>query len=124
MKQKINTVTINDVEYVRKDDIEEVPAQELDGMQYVMARTYSAGVFAGYLKERDGMVTVLCNARRIWHWEGAATLSQLAMQGTTKPNECKFPMEVNEVTLTETIEIIPCTEKARKSIASVPIWAA
>ncbi len=91
---------------------------------YVMIRTYSAGVFAGYLKDRKDKEVVLTNARRIWYWAGAASLSQLAMEGTSKPNECKFPCEVNEIVLTEAIEIIPCTEKARKSIQEVPVWSA
>jgi hypothetical protein len=61
-------------------------------------------------------------ARRIWYWEGAASLSQLAVDGPNKPNKCKFPVEVEEVILTEAIEIIPCTEKARLAIEAVPVW--
>lgn len=91
---------------------------------YVMARTYSAGVFAGYLQSRDGKEAVLTKARRIWYWSGAASLSQLATDGTSKPDACKFPCEVAEVLLTEVIEIIPITDKARESIASVKVWEA
>lgn len=91
---------------------------------YVIVRTYSAGVFAGYLKSREGKEVVLSKARRIWYWVGAASLSQLAMEGTNKPGYCKFPCEVTEVTLTEAIEILDVTEVARVSIASVPIWKA
>lgn len=92
--------------------------------KYVIARTYSAGVFAGELVSQQEKICVLKNARRIWYWAGAASLSQLAEEGTSRPDECKFPCEVSEVRLTETIEILSCTEKARKSIASVPIWRA
>ncbi len=91
-------------------------------MKYVIVRTYSAGVFAGELKERNGREVILLNARRIWYWEGAATLSQLAMEGTKKPDKCKFPCPVDEVLLLEAIEIIPCTAAAKKSIQEVPIW--
>ena len=115
-------ITINGVDYIREDAINE-RAEELDGMQYVMCRTYSAGVFCGYLASREGKEVVLKNARRIWYWEGAASLSQLAMEGTSKPKNCKFPCEVDEVTLTEAIEIIPMTQKAKESIASVEVWA-
>ena len=59
--------------------------------KYCMVRTYSAGVFAGTLKSRDGKEVVLNDARRIWFWDGAASLSQLATEGTTKPQNCKFP---------------------------------
>lgn len=89
---------------------------------YVIVRTYSAGVFAGTLKKRKGKETVLKNARRLWYWSGASSLSQLAMEGVKRPKECKFPCEVTEVTLTETIEILPVTKKAKKNIAEVPIW--
>jgi len=92
--------------------------------QYCIVRTYSAGVFAGILESIEGKVAVVLNARRIWYWEGAASLSQLAMQGTSKPEECRFPCEVERVLLTEVIEVIPCTEQARQSIAEVPVWAA
>jgi len=122
-KTNINIVTINDIEYVRKDSIGHLdPAEKLDGMDYVIVRTYSAGVFAGYLKSRNEKEVRLLNARRIWYWAGAASLSQLAMDGTSKPDTCKFPCEVDDIILTESIEIIKCTEKARKSIKGVPIW--
>ena len=91
-------------------------------LRYVIARTYSAGVFAGYLKSRKGKEATLTNARRLWYWDGAASLSQLAMEGTKKPENCKFPCEVSEVTLTEVIEILNVTETARKSIAGVTVW--
>ena len=90
--------------------------------RYCMVRTYSAGVFAGFLKERDGKEVVLTDARRIWYWDGAASLSQLATDGTSMPENCKFPTPVAEVLLTEVIEIIPITDKAAKSIAEVPVW--
>lgn len=89
---------------------------------YVIVRTYSAGVFAGTLVRKQGKEVELKKARRIWYWAGAASLSQLAQEGTSKPQECKFPAEVDKVILTEAIEILSVTEKARKSIGEVPIW--
>jgi hypothetical protein len=90
--------------------------------RHIICRTYSAGVFAGVLKSREGKEVVLTDARRIWYWDGAASLSQLALDGTSKPQNCKFPAPVAEVLLTEAIEIIPTTEKAQASIAAVPVW--
>ena len=89
---------------------------------YVMVRTYSAGVFAGYLKSRQGMEVELTQARRMWYWSGAASLSQLAQSGTSSPEKCKFPEVVDSVILTEAIEIIPISAIAQKSIESVPVW--
>jgi hypothetical protein len=93
-------------------------------MKYVIVRTFSAGVFAGELESRTGREVVLRNARRIWRWAGAATLSQLAMEGTKDPVNCKFPREVDRVELLEAIEILDVTESARASIARVEVWSA
>lgn len=121
MEQKINEIEINGITYIPKDSVAQM-APKLDGMEYCMVRTYSAGVFAGYIESRNGKEAVLRNARRIWKWAGAASLSQLATDGTNSPNNCKFPVAVDKVTLTEVIEIIPITERAKKSIEGVPVW--
>jgi hypothetical protein len=89
---------------------------------YKIVRTYSAGVFAGYIESEDKDTVVLRNARRLWYWDGAASLSQLAMEGTKKPENCKFPCEVDKVKLFGVIEILDTTEKSEKSIKEVPIW--
>ena len=117
------TITFDDVDYVRKDSLNQT-AEKLDGLDYCMVRTYSAGVFAGYIEERNGKEGVLLNARRMWRWAGAASLSQLASEGTKTPNDCKFPVAVPEVILTEIVEIIPISQKAKDSIDSVPVWSA
>ena len=90
--------------------------------QYIIVRTYSAGVFAGTLVSRKGQEVELKNARRLWYWDGAASLSQLAMEGVKKPVECKFLCEVSSILLTEAIELLPVTKAARTSIAQVPVW--
>jgi hypothetical protein len=90
--------------------------------KYVIVRTQSAGVFAGELESREGQEVVLLNARRLWYWAGAASLSQLAMTGTSKPKDCKFPTAVDRVELLQVIEILDVTTTARKSIEGVPVW--
>jgi hypothetical protein len=92
--------------------------------EYVIVRTQNAGVFAGRLRSRNGQEVVLADARRLWYWAGAASLSELAVSGTKKPAQCKFPVAVPEVTLLETIEILAVTPEAQKSIAEVPVWSA
>lgn len=96
----------------------------MDEEKYVIVRTYSAGVFAGNLVSRKGKEVVLKNARRLWYWHGAASLSQLAVDGVKYPKECKFPCEVERVLLTEAIEILDVTPKAKESILGVPVWEA
>ena len=65
----------------------------------------------------------MTDARRLWYWDGAASLSQLAIDGVSKPKTCKFPAPVAEILLTEAIEIIPTTEASQESIARVKVWA-
>lgn len=121
----MNTITINGVEYAPVEEMKSnlvVPAETLDGMEFKVVRTYSAGVFAGYVESREGKEIVLRNAIRIWYWKGAASLSQLAMEGVKEPDECKFAMPVDKVTLTEVIEILDCTQAAKENIEGVSSW--
>lgn len=111
----MDEITINGITYVQKDN-------KIDGMEYVIARTKSAGVFAGFMKSRNGQECELLDARRLWYWSGAASLSQLAMEGVKHPGKCKFPCKVKSITLTEVIEILETTKDAKKSIEEVPIW--
>ena len=94
--------------------------------QYAMIRTYSAGVFAGTIEDIDstsGKIVRVKNARRIWEWEGAASLSELATRGTSNPSGCRFPAEVPFVVLTEVIEILPISDKAKLTIENVDVWS-
>jgi hypothetical protein len=120
---KPETITIDDTKYVRADAIDK-SAPSLDGMPYKIVRTQSAGVFAGYLASRNGKEAVIRNARRLWYWSGAASLSQLAIDGTSKPDDCKFPEPVSEIEVTEVIELLSVTDKAKKSIDGVKVWKA
>ena len=88
----------------------------------VIIRGDRSGVFYGTLEEKNGTEVTLKVCRRIWYWEGAASISQLAVSGTTKPSECKFTVTVPDIIITDAIEIIPCTEDAKKSIEGVPEW--
>ncbi len=95
-------------------------------MKYVMVRSYSMGVFAGELDEEEKTDTkiVLRNARRIWYWSGASSLSELAMLGTSDPKNCKFPCAVDRIELIskQGFEILDVTEIAQRSIKNVKIW--
>ena len=79
-------------------------------------------MFYGEIKERNGSEVVMTDVRRLWYWDGAASLSQLAVNGTTAAYNCKFTVYVPEMTILGVIEIIPCTEKAVASIEGVESW--
>ena len=88
----------------------------------VIIRGDRSGVEFGELVEHKGREVTLKDARRIWFWAGAASLSQLAKDGTTNPSSCKFTVTVDSITFLDAIEIIPCTDKAIKSIEDVEVW--
>lgn len=88
----------------------------------VIVRGTNSGVFFGTLAAKEGTEVELHNCRRIWYWEGAASISQLATDGTVNPNKCKFTVTVDEIIITDVIEIIPCTDKAIESIEGVRVW--
>lgn len=92
--------------------------------KYQIVRTYSAGVFAGEIVSRTGQEVVMQNARRLWSWAGAASLSQMAMEGTNNPSGCKFAMPVDRVELFQVIEILDTTKKAEENIKAVTVWKA
>lgn len=92
--------------------------------QYCIIRTERAGVFAGYVKTREGAEATLTDVRRLWYWNGAASLSQMAIEGVSRPTDCKFTVIVPEMTVLGVIEIIPCTAQAEQSIKGVREWKA
>lgn len=118
---KVDELTIEGVVYVPKESANKM-AESCDGLKMVMVRTYSAGVHFGYLKSRTGKEVELLKSRRVWYWSGANSISQLAMEGSTKINDCKITMEVESIELTEAIEVIPMTEKAITNLNSAKAW--
>ena len=88
----------------------------------VIIRGDRSGVFFGTLAERNGQEVRLTDCRRLWYWEGAASISQLAAEGTKRPKGCKFTVSVEEIIITDALEIIPCTAEAIKNIEGVPVW--
>ena len=90
-----------------------------------IVRTENAGVFAGEVESlNDAGRAVVLNARRLWFWAGAASLSQLAVDGTKEPSRCKFPAVVSRVELFSVIEVLDVTPEAAQSIQNVPVWSA
>lgn len=88
----------------------------------VIVRCNRAGVFFGELAQRNGQEVELKNARRLWYWNGAASLSQMAAEGVKRPDGCKFTIPVESIVLLEAIEIIPCTVEAIDNIEAVKVW--
>lgn len=88
----------------------------------VIVRGIDSGVFFGTLEAKEGSEVLLNNCRRLWYWDGAASISELATNGVTNPNLCKFTVAVESIVVTDVIEIIPCTDVSIKNIEGVSIW--
>lgn len=92
----------------------------------VIIRSYGAGVFFGTLNEvekgEDKYTVELLNCRRLWQWDGACSITQLAVDGTKKPSGCRFTITEPSTVVTSVIEIHECSSKSVESIESVPEW--
>ena len=88
----------------------------------VIIRSRDAGVFYGVLLKKSKSSVVLARSRRLWYWDGAASLSELSQYGVGKPGNCKFPREIPEHEISGWCEILPTTREAQKSIEEVPEW--
>lgn len=125
MEKKINEIEINGIKYIPKDHAN-IQVIDTNGLKAVLVRSYAAGVHYGYLKskvsELNGVNVVLVNTRRIWYWNGANSISQIALEGVKNPDECKISVIIPENEIINCVEIIPLTEKALESLNKVPIW--
>jgi hypothetical protein len=120
-----NEVELNGKTYVLKSSIIITKPVKVSkkGMRYCVIRTYSAGVFAGWIHRKNkGQEATIYDSRRLWYWKGANSLSQLANDGVANPTECQFAQVVRETDLKQIIEIIPISEKGKLSIDEVKIW--
>lgn len=95
-----------------------------------IVRARNAGVFFGTIQEVERsasgefFIVKLTNVRRIWRWDGAASLSQLAVDGIADSGRrsCRFTVYVPEMVIGGCSELIPCTDKAIESIESIELW--
>lgn len=108
-----NEIVVDGVTYIKKEC----------ESNYKIVRGDRSGVFFGKFISRIGREVILEDVRRIWYWEGASSLSQLAEYGTSAPGNCKFPCKVNRIEVLDVIEILDVTDKAKKSIDGVEVWS-
>ncbi len=102
-----------------KDDA--TPVAENGGLceqlgEYVIIRTYSAGVWFGKLEQKSGNEVILSDARRMWKWWAAKSisLSGVAKYGINEKNS-KICPALEKVWL-EAVEILSMTDTAIKSL--------
>lgn len=90
--------------------------------QKYIVRTDRAGVFYGNITEANKDSVTMTNVRKVFYWDGACAVEELALNGTTKPKNCKLTVTVDEMQISSPIQIIPCTEKAIASLDGVAVW--
>lgn len=123
MEMNVGEIEVNGVSYIRKDAATSGALSiDLDGKKYVLIRSRDSGCHAGYIECEDGREITLVKSRRLWYWSGAASLSQLAMEGVKSPDSCKFPCSVDRITVYDCCEKIDTTSECQKSIEGVPEW--
>ncbi len=93
----------------------------MENKKYIV-RAKDAGVFFGEIAERSHDEVTMRNVRKLWHWNGACAVEQLAMEGVKRPDDCKFTVIVPEMIIANPIQIIEATEAACKSIEAVKEW--
>jgi hypothetical protein len=96
-------------------------------LPYVILRCSGAGVHAGELVERGapgGKMHVLKNARRIWRFNGAQTLSEVAVYGLNAESRVAPVVERQEIRFDDCHEIIHCQPAGRAAIEAAKEWRA
>ena len=87
-----------------------------------MFRTYSAGVHFGELAKKEDQSCLIKKCRRVWKWDGACSLSQLAKEGSKKKEGCKIAVELEQQIIEQVIEIIPMTKEAINNLYGIEAW--
>lgn len=90
--------------------------------QKYIVRCDRSGVFFGEIEKREGREVTMRNVRGLWYWSGAASLMQLAKEGVRRPDDCKFTVTLDEITVLDAIEILPCRSEAVTSVEGVEEW--
>ena len=90
--------------------------------KFYIVRTNRAGVFFGKIKEASHEEVTMTDVRKLWHWEGACAVEQIALEGVKKPQNCNFTVVIPEMTVIEPIQIIPCTDEAAEILSKVAVW--
>jgi len=87
-------------------------------------RAFASGVHCGELVSQNGRQIELKNARRLWRWDVAPhgiSLSEVATYGPVGSGS-KICVAVDEMTILDGLEIIPCTPEAAKVVDDAPVY--
>ena len=119
MNQILNEITVNNITYVPKGT--NTNSVEVNGLKAVIVGAGIGGIHFGFLKERKGCEVTLLNARRIQYWDGAASITEMAARGVSKPQNCRFSTSVYEIVLPNVVEVLTISPQALKNLQEVPV---
>ena len=87
----------------------------------VIARIERAGVFHGTLDYFDSEILRLKDARRIYYWEGALSVTDMAANGLTG-GKISAPVTKVEFLADKVVELNECSNKSSKTIETIKVW--
>ena len=87
----------------------------------IIARIDRAGVFHGTLDYIDNEIIRIKDARRIYYWNGALSVTDIAAKGITG-GKVTIPVTTVEFMSGKIIELNECSEEASKSIEAIKPW--
>lgn len=93
--------------------------------QFYIIRAERAGVFLCKILKEEGNTLQVNNLRRLYRWAGALDVTQIAKEGISNPNNCKFSVQLGSEDTSliyNVIEAHTCTEKALQTLNSVLAW--
>lgn len=115
MKQEIQVIEINGVRYAPVGSQKQEPLSN-----YSLVRCASSGILFGIVEKHEGQTVVLKNARQLWYWKtNGLNVLDIAVEGILSGS--KITHEVPSITLTDAITVVPCSEKAAKSIVEAKV---
>ena len=94
----------------------------IENDRYYIVRSDNAGVFFGKISMISQNEVTMTDVRKLWYWEGACAVEQLALEGTKEPDNCLFTVVVPEITVMNVAQILSCTEEAAKNLSEVYEW--
>lgn len=92
--------------------------------KYYIVRSNEAGVFFGKICKRNDHEVEMTDVRKVYYWDGACAVEELAINGTKKPYNCKLTVIVPEMIIANPIQIIPCSDTAISILSEIPVWKA
>ena len=84
--------------------------------KYCIVRCQKAGVHAGIVKQANSDFVELSDSRRLWQWKSGFTLSEAAKEGIQTDSKIATTIDTLIIPMSDVGELIPTTDKARKTI--------